>query len=277
MAITHSIVGGGGTRLYVVEGGNPAGPPIVFIHGWSQCQLCWRRQFEDPQLADFRLLAFDLRGHGESEKPAAVEAYSGSRLWADDVAAVIRDLGLERPVLVGWSYGGLVIGMYARHYGDTALAGIDLAGAAARVSPAEIGTLIGGIFADILPAVTGTDLAANIAGMRRFMQACFAARLSREVYETALCWNMVVPAAVRGYLLAQPIDVLDALAKLTVPTLVSHGRADQIVLPATAELILAHCPGARASWYPEIGHAPFLEAPERFNRELAGLARGART
>jgi non-heme chloroperoxidase len=58
-----------------------------------------------------------------------------------------------------------------------------------------------------------------------------------------------------------------------VPLLVTQGRADSVVLPAMAEHILATCPTAEASWYEGVGHVPHIEEPERFNRELAGLAR----
>jgi pimeloyl-ACP methyl ester carboxylesterase len=58
-----------------------------------------------------------------------------------------------------------------------------------------------------------------------------------------------------------------------VPLLVSHGRADSVVLPAMAEHVLETCPTAEASWYDAAAHVPHLEEPERFNRELAELAR----
>jgi len=57
------------------------------------------------------------------------------------------------------------------------------------------------------------------------------------------------------------------------PLLVSHGRADTVVLPAMAEHVLATCPVAEASWYEGVGHTPHLEQPDRFNRELAALTR----
>jgi pimeloyl-ACP methyl ester carboxylesterase len=63
------------------------------------------------------------------------------------------------------------------------------------------------------------------------------------------------------------------LATLRVPLLVSHGRADTVVLPAMADHILATGPTAEPAWYDRIGHVPFLEDPERFNRELAELTR----
>jgi len=57
-----------------------------------------------------RLVAMDMRGHGLSEMPR--DAYAGSKLWADDINAVLQALKLDRPVLCGWSYGPLVIPDY---------------------------------------------------------------------------------------------------------------------------------------------------------------------
>ena len=87
---------------------------------------------------------------------------------------------------------------------------------------------------------------------------------------------MAVPAAIRAHLAAREIDEDDVLRSLELPLLVSHGRADSVVLPAMAEHVLATCPTAEASWYDGVGHAPHLEAPERFNRELAALVARAR-
>src|SRR5215216_3679350 len=118
------VTGGGGVQLHVVEAGNPRGRPIVFIHGLSQCWLAWSRQLRSDLADDYRLVAMDLRGHGRSEKPRA--GYADARLWADDVGAVIRALGLDRPVLCGWSYGALVILDYLRHRGEDGIGGIHL-------------------------------------------------------------------------------------------------------------------------------------------------------
>jgi pimeloyl-ACP methyl ester carboxylesterase len=88
---------------------------------------------------------------------------------------------------------------------------------------------------------------------------------------------MAVPARIRAHLGAREIDGDDVLRALAVPLLVSHGRADTIVLPAMPEHVLATCPSAEASWYDGVGHAPHLEQPDRFNRELADLTRRVRT
>ena len=110
----HTVRGGGGLRLHVREWGKADGPPILFIHGWSQNHLCWAKQYESALADEFRLVAYDLRGHGMSEAPLEPEHYTDGKLWADDVAAIIDELRLDRPVLVGWSYGAFVICDYVR-------------------------------------------------------------------------------------------------------------------------------------------------------------------
>ena len=83
---------------------------------------------------------------------------------------------------------------------------------------------------------------------------------------------MCVPAEVRAALLARRIDGDDVLSRLSVPVLVTHRRADAIVLPSMAEHVLEVCETARPSWYEGIGHLPFLEDPTRFDRELREFA-----
>src|SRR5579859_5285306 len=99
----HRIAGGAGVQLHVMETGNLQGRPIVFLHGASQSWLQWSRQMNSSLAENYRLIALDMRGHGLSDKPA--NAYGDSKLWADDVNAVIQGLSLDHPVLSGWSYG----------------------------------------------------------------------------------------------------------------------------------------------------------------------------
>lgn len=271
----HAVAGGGGLTLNVLEWGRPDGPPVLFIHGWSQSYLCWAKQLHSPLAERFRLVAFDLRGHGLSEAPREQSAYTEARLWAEDVDAVIRALSLERPVLVGWSYAGLVMTDYVRAFGDGAIAGINFVGAAVQLNDAAFGTLIGPGFLEPFPRATGSDLAEGIDAMREFVERCFAAKLSREDYERALCWNMAVRPDVRASLAARHVDGDDVLAALQVPALVTQGRLDVTVLPAMAEHIAAQCPTATLSWYDEAGHGPFIEAPARFNDELGAFVETA--
>ena len=272
----HTVQGGGGLRLHVREWGQADGPPILFVHGWSQNHLCWAKQYESPLADEFRLVAYDLRGHGMSEAPLEPEHYADGKLWADDVAAIIDELRLERPVLVGWSYGAFVICDYVRAYGQERIEAIAFVEGAVKLSEAAFGTLIGPGFLDHFVGATADDLPSNIATMRSFLRTCATKPLPAADFETALCWNIVVPAKIRANLAARQLDCDDVLRSLSVPLLVVQGRADTVVLPAMAEHIVSTCRTAQASWYEGIGHLPHLEEHARFNRELAELTRRVR-
>jgi non-heme chloroperoxidase len=271
----HTVQGGGGLRLHVREWGKADGPPILFIHGLSQSHLCWAKQYQSSLAEEFRLVAYDLRGHGMSEAPLEPEHYSDGALWADDVAAIIDQLRLDRPVVVGWSYGGFVICDYVRAHGQDRIGAIDLVAGGVKLGAAAFGTLIGPGFLDHFADVTADDLPTNIRGMRGLVKAFAAKPLPPDDVETLLCSSMTVPARIRANLGARQIDGDDVLRTLQVPLLVTQGRADTIVLPAMAEHVLATCPVAEPSWYEGVGHTPHLEEPERFNRELATLTRRA--
>ena len=273
----HTVRGGGGLRLHVREWGKADGPAILFIHGWSQNHLCWAKQYESALAGEFRLVAYDLRGHGMSEAPLEPEHYTDGKLWADDVAAIIDELRLGRPLLVGWSYGSFVICDYVRTHGAERIAGIEFVEGLTNLGGAAFGALIGSGFLDHFAGATTDDLPTNIATMRSFVRACLARPLPASEIETALCWNMAVPARVRANLAAREIDDDDVLRTLDVPLLVTQGREDSVVLPAMAEHVLATCPTAEASLYEGVGHMPFVEAPGRFNRELAALTRRVRS
>ena len=270
----HSVIGGNGVRLHVREWGKADAPAILFIHGWSQNHICWRKQYESELANAFNLVAFDLRGHGMSEAPEAREHYTQSQPWADDIAAIVEQLGLTHPVLVGWSYGGFVICDYIRAYGQDAIAGINFVGAAVTLDRAAFGVLIGPGFLDHLPGATADDLPSNIQAIRAFVHGCTARPLPRDEYEIALGWNMVVPPKVRAALVTRVIDSDDVLRSLERPILMTQGLSDKVILPAMGDHILKPCRTGNASWYPETGHAPFLEDTPRFNRELADFVRG---
>jgi non-heme chloroperoxidase len=269
----HTIEGGRELALHVREWGNLEGPPIVFIHGWSQSHLCWAKQYDSWLADEFRLVALDNRGHGMSGKPLDNDNYSDAQLWADDIVAVVRELRLDRPVLVGWSYGGFIICDYVRSYGQEDISGINFVAGAVSLGQSAFGTLIGPGFLEPFEGATADDLPTNIQAMRDFLRGCTAEPLPQEEFEVALGYNIIVPSQVRAHLGTREIDSDDVLSSLTVPVLVSQGREDIVVLPTMAEHILSTCPTATPSWYEEVGHAPFLEDPERFNRELAEFRR----
>jgi pimeloyl-ACP methyl ester carboxylesterase len=245
----------------------------LFIHGWSQSHLCWVRQVESDLDDEFRLIALDLRGHGMSAAPLDTGSYAGDA-WALDVAAVLEALSLHRPILIGWSYGGYVICDYLRKFGDRNVGGINFVAAGVVLGPKAFGSLIGPGFLENAPGLCAADLPTNIAAARRFLRTCLP-NGTAEDFESALAATMVVSPQVRAALIARDLDFASVLEAVAVPVLVSHSRADEVVLTAMSETILECCKTASASWFEGIGHAPFLEAPARFNAELAAFARSA--
>jgi non-heme chloroperoxidase len=107
-----------GLTIATQEWGNAAGPGIVFVRGFSQAGMSWIRQVTDPAMAaEFHVVTYDLRGHGNSDKPLEPECYRDGKAWADELQAVIDATGLKRPVVVGWSYGGRIMADYIGTYG----------------------------------------------------------------------------------------------------------------------------------------------------------------
>jgi pimeloyl-ACP methyl ester carboxylesterase len=263
------VQGGGGIELRVDEAGDPEGRPIVFIHGFSQCRLSWRRQMGDGSgLERFRLVAFDNRGHGDSERP--VDGYGDSKLWADDVAAVIEGLGLDHPVLVGWSYGGIIIADYVSVHGEDAIAGTNWVGAVYKLGEPVV-PVLGPRFVALIPGFYSTDVETSRDALATFMRICVHDEPSPEEFFFALGYNTIVSPHVRQALFARTIDHTDTLRGMTAPALVTHGVDDEVVRVASGEQIAGAIPGAQLSRYDGTGHAPFLEAPERFNAELAAF------
>jgi non-heme chloroperoxidase len=281
----REVAGGGGLPIATYEYGDPAGRTVLFIHGFCQSHLCWLEQYTAPELAHLRIVALDLRGHGDSGRalpaPAAPDLPPGHapRDYADDVQAVIHDLGLVDPVLVGWSYGGFVIADYVRAHGTTDISGAVFAGAACRFNPpAQEDTWIGPGFLAIAGDLFATEQSALIRGTTGFLNACLHEPIAPDAFAWHLAYNMAVPAANRMALFVRGPERFDegVLPRLDRPALVIHGRDDQVVAVGSGEAIAGAIPGAELLVYERCGHSPFLEQPERFNRDLlAFLASGS--
>lgn len=271
----HTVSGGADLKLHVRDFGPRDAPSILLIHGWSQHHLCWIKQFDSPLAEEFRLVAMDLRGHGQSEAPKDAESYTTGRLWADDVAAVISALDLTSPILVGSSYGGFIIGDYLRSYGDSSIGGINLVSGAIGIGPSWFGPMIGDDFVKYAPPATSDDQQVVLESLQSLLHRCVVNNLPSEDLELAMGWMMLTPPFVRGHLISRDEDFRPDYALLRKPLLLTYGAADTIVLPAMAAAIRQVCPGCRTSEYEGTGHFPFLEAPERFNGELAAFTRAA--
>ena len=270
---SEKIVGGDGLTLTVYDAGRSGARPVVFIHGFAQNALTWDHQFRG--LEDrFRVVAYDLRGHGASEKPLDAAQYTDPALWADDLAAVIRSRGLDRPVLVGWSYGGYVIADYLRRYGDADLGGLVFVAAVTKNGTEEAAAYLTEDVLEIFPQVLAPDVRTSIAGTRALTKMFAGPR--PEEWEIAFGSAMMVPPAIRLAMFSRLLDNDDVLRGVRLPTLVVHGSRDRIVRVSSAEHTARTVPGAKLLVYEGIGHAPSLDAPARFNRDIAEFVRSLR-
>ncbi|MGE0666011.1 MAG: alpha/beta fold hydrolase [Sphingomonadales bacterium] len=272
---TGMVTSEDGTRLFYRDTGGPL-PAIVLIHGFLQNSLSWQRQFADETLrASFRLIAFDLRGHGRSGKPETPEAYLDSGRWADDVAAVLDELGVDKAVLAGWSYGGYVISDYLRKFGDARLFGLVMVGTSLWLGGEESVRILSPEVAGIFPRLVSSKPEKNIPALESFARALSQGPLPESLYYECLGYAAVVPPAARFNILHRAADNTPLAQVSRLPVLVSHGDADLLMPLAAGRHIAQSFPRARLSVYEGIGHAPFLEAAERFNRELSDFAEAA--
>ena len=267
----HEIIGGGGTRLHVVETGNRNGRTILFIHGFSQCSLAWSRQLDSDLAREHRLLAMDMRGHGLSEKPH--DAYGESRLWADDVAATIRELELDQPVLCGWSYGPLVILDYIRHHGEDAIGGAHFVDGVTKLGSDEAVSVLTPEFLGLVPGFFATDAETSVRSLESLLRMCVAGELSRSELYTMLGYNVSVPPHVRQALFSRVLDNDDVLRAMQKPVLITHGAEDAIVRRNAAEHQRAMVAHAELDIMKDAGHAPFVDDAPAFNRRLATFCR----
>src|SRR6516162_4610559 len=259
-----------GVKIEAQEWGNPAGSEILFIHGFSQAWMSWQRQVEGDLAKDFHIVTYDLRGHGNSDKPLEPEKYKESKAWADEVKVVMETAQLKRPVLVGWSYGVHVIADYLRIHGVAHLAGLNCVDGVTKSDPSFFGDGL-----KVQPLMFSEELATNIAATRQFLRNCFEKQPSQDDFETMLAFNMMVPPKVRANMGGRTLNIDDILAALKLPVLVTQGTADRLILPSAAKYTATTIPGAKLSMYDGIGHAPFWEDTARFNAELAAFVRAA--
>jgi non-heme chloroperoxidase len=281
-----AVAGAGGVRLAVREAGPAGAPPVVLLHGWTQSSAVWGQAVEP--LGGYRTIAADLRGHGDSDAPVGPSAassgasasagppagslngYADPDVWAGDVAAVLAHAGRDA-VLVGWSYGGLVVTDYLRRHGTAGLAGVVLVGAITEIGRDRPGGRIGPVMRAALPAALDEDPAVAVPALLEFTAGLTADPLPGELVQRLLGAALRVPPRVRAAMFRRDVASADVLAAVDVPTLVLHGRADAVVDPSAGEYAAATIPGASLRWFDGVGHAPFLERPEEFTAALAGF------
>ena len=236
------------------------GFPLVFIHGFPLSRGAWSKQVEAFK-ANYRVLAPDLRGLGESEPSAGPVSMSS---YANDVQELLKRLGTGPVVLVGHSMGGYVALEFARAFPDL-LRGLVLVGtkagpdspeaAASRRTAAEEVRQKG-------PSVVVEAMAAKMLSTSNVDEAMAAT--VRGLMASARSEGII--GALLG--MAERSDAAAWIGKIHVPTLVIAGCDDTVISPSESESLAKSIPGAKLKLIPGAGHLVAFEKPEPFNEAL---------
>lgn len=272
----RTVEGAGGVPLNVVTAGDPASPAILLIHGFGQSHYSFVLQLDSGLADDYYLVSFDLRGHGGSGKPWAAEDYSESEIWARDVAAVIEATGLDRPLVVGWSYGTMVAMDYVREFGDEGIAGILLTGGQGALRPLKMPSgdddADAEEFAQIRELQSSPDLIDYIRAGERVIPLLTATPLPEQQLHLFRAIGLMLPPYVRRAMAHRTLDNQDMVDQLSLPVLFCLGEKDNpFQLDDARELAASH-DNMSLTVYEGAGHSVFVEQPERFNAELRRFA-----
>ena len=238
------------------------GRPVIFLHAFPLNRNMWSDVTTALlQEQRFRLVALDWRGFGESEIDGGQVTME---LFADDVAALMDALGMQRAILCGLSMGGYAAFAFLRKYpervGGLILAdtrpGADTQEARAnRENVAQLAEQKGS------EAIADLQLPKLISDCTRQQHPEVEARIRHMIYAATPAG---IAAASRG--MALRLDSTDLLVGITCPTLVIVGEQDGLTPPDVAREYAAKIPGVSFATIPQAGHLSNLEQPEAFLR-----------
>ncbi|MEV7214648.1 alpha/beta fold hydrolase [Kitasatospora cineracea] len=283
-AAVRTVRSADGAELNVEEYGPDGAPLVVLAHGWT-CSTAFWAPVVNRLAADFRVVAYDQRGHGRSPAPAGADGYATAKL-AEDLEAVLTATVPDgrRAVLVGHSMGGMTI-MAAG--GRPAVAGRTAANVLVNTGPGEL-----------IAELTVLPPAVRAKGLRRFLHRRIlrsrlplgpVTGLTRAALKYATmgpatpaerveaCAQVVhaCPAQVRfrWSVVLDTLDVHDGLARLAAPTAVIAGSHDKLTPPVHARRIAAALADPRGLLeLPGAGHMSPVERPAEVAAEIRRVA-----
>jgi len=257
-----------GMQIAYRDTGRSHSETLLLIHGFPLDHRMWA-----PQLAGLagsvRVLGPDLRGHGRSELPAGPVSMDSH---ADDLAALLDKLEIERAYIAGMSMGGYVAFAFWRRH-------------AARVR----GIILVDTRAEPDGPQAGAGRDAAMGRVAEFGMAAFADEMLPRLLAPGSLTNARVVAAARAIMAGQPAEGMVAalgalrdrpdsrptLETITAPVLVMAGEHDAITPPSDGAMMAAAIPGARFAVIPGAGHLSPLENPRRVNSLMRGFVRQA--
>jgi len=261
-----------GTELFVKDTGG-AGRAVVMTHAWPLNADIWDHQAAQLSKAGFRVVTYDRRGFGRSDKPAGGYDFD---TFADDLANVIEQTGGRDATLVGYSMGGGEVVRYLSRHNGRNVAKAGLVGAAAhyllKTENNPVG-IDGAVFDGIKQGVQG-DRKAYLAGLLRdvFLDAKRPSTntVTQEMIDSTLAMAMQasVAATVACVDAFAKTDFRPELAAVKVPTLVLHGTADIPVPFAIGKATAEGIAQSKLIEYPDASHGIVLTERDRVTRDL---------
>jgi len=258
-------------RLHVTDAGE--GTPIVLIHGWPLSDEMYEYQYNALINNNFRAIGITLRGFGKSDKPYGVYDYD---IFARDIKTVLSTLDIKDAVLVGFSMGGSIAIRYVSKYNSAHVSKLVLCGAAAPIWTQR------NDFKYNLPKSAVDELIELNYKDRPKLLSNFAKIFSAT--ETSLnegigSWLNGINLSASSYATAQCLialrdtDLRPDLKKISIPTLIMHGKKDKICSFDLAEQMKLGITDSHLVVFEKSGHSMFLEETDKFNSELIKFAK----
>lgn len=238
--------------------------PVVLIHGWGANTRVWDTVTAALTDAGHAVLCYDQRACGQSDKDFRANDVA---VGITDAVELIDHLGLEAVVLNGWSLGGAIAVGTAHALGSRCAGVVLTGGATPRYVQAE----------DFPHGGEAEGLAQTVAALRAdrpaFLWQLATAVCAKEPADGINDWLRTIfwqssPVADAALASLARLDQRRELSELAMPVLSVIGSEDGFVDPAIGRLAAEMAPQGRLSEYEGVGHAPFLEAGERYRREL---------
>jgi pimeloyl-ACP methyl ester carboxylesterase len=257
-------------RLYYEDQGK--GDPVVLIHGWPLSSRSWEKQTSALLKAGYRVISYDRRGFGDSDRPATGYDYD---TLASDLNALLDELELDQVTLVGFSMGGGEVARYLGKYGEKRIKKAVFVSAIppyllkAKDNPEGVEQ---SVFEQIKQGIEADRPAFLTNFLNDFynLNELSGTRISDEVFK--LSWMIAAGASPIGTLACVDswlTDFRNDLKKVTIPTLVVHGDSDRIIpLQAAGERMPKLIKSARLAVIPGGPHGLNWTHAELLNREL---------
>jgi pimeloyl-ACP methyl ester carboxylesterase len=275
---SHFVDLPGGFRVHYQDEGGPGSPLLVLLHGFGDSYTSWEGWVRDLK-GKFHIITLDFPGHGLTRAPEGYQL-SGDGL-ADLVDAFAAQLALPKFAVAGNSMGGGVAWQLAVRHPQriNALILVDAAGFPNEKPPGAVPLAF-----KILRYPIGRAILRNIDSRPLIDEG-----LKTDVYDKTL----ITPALVdrwaefqrapghRAILMSVNPSAFNQAAaavldKISVPTLILHGENDVLIEPASARKFAAAIPGAKVLIYPNAGHLPQIEIPQRSAADVAQFLEAAR-